>query len=140
MSRIIRRTQHDRSTLAICTAVILAAALAVTAPWAQAGEQMKPMDKPTATTAMDHSSIAGMPHSAGMSMTGNVEFDFATNMRKHHQMGVSMSRALIKNSKDVELVRLSRAIITAQNKEIATLDRWLKANKKPVAMSAPKIQ
>jgi len=140
MSWNIRRTQHDRSTLAICTAVILAAAVAVTAPWVRASEQTTPVDKPAAEMMMDHSKMGGMKHIEGMSMTGDVNFDFATNMRKHHQMGVSMARALIKDSNDVELVRLSRDIITAQNKEIAVLDLWLKANKKPVAMAEPKTK
>jgi len=126
----------NRAMSTACAAAMAAAILALASTSVAAHEPMKADMKDT-SAAMDHSKMTGMPHMEGMSMTGDVDVDFAKNMRMHHQMAVTMARAQIKNSKDAQLIKLSRTIITAQNKEIATLDAWLNANKqrasKPVA-------
>lgn len=72
-----------------------------------------------------------MKQMGGMSMTGDVDYDFAANMRMHHQMAVEMSQAELKNGKNPEMLRMAKDIIAAQKKEIAVLDQWIKANKKP---------
>jgi uncharacterized protein (DUF305 family) len=55
----------------------LAAAEAIKTGGTKGGEGMKDM--------------GGMKHMEGMSMTGDADYDFAANMRKHHQMAVEMS-------------------------------------------------
>ena len=69
-------------------------------------------------------------------MTGDVDYDFAVNMRMHHQMAVDMSQAQLKSGKSPKLRSLATNIIAAQKKEIAVLDLWLKTAKKP----APKMK
>jgi uncharacterized protein (DUF305 family) len=80
--------------------------------------------------SMDHSKM-GMKHMDGMSMTGDTDYDFAANMRMHHQMAVDMSEAELKNGENPEMLQMAKSIIAAQKKEIAELDRWLAAHKKP---------
>ncbi|MDM4771390.1 DUF305 domain-containing protein [Solimonas sp. SE-A11] len=75
--------------------------------------------------------MGGMKHMEGMSMTGDADYDFAANMRKHHQMAVEMSEAELKKGKNPEMLEMAKNIIAAQKKEIAELDRWLAAHKGP---------
>lgn len=95
----------------------LAAAEAIKTGGAKGGEGMKDM--------------GGMKHMEGMSMTGDADYDFAANMRKHHQMAVEMSEAQLKKGKNPEMLEMAKNIIAAQKKEIAELDRWLAAHKGP---------
>jgi uncharacterized protein (DUF305 family) len=63
-------------------------------------------------------------------MTGDADYDFAVNMRKHHQMAVTMAQAEMKNGKNAEMRDMASKIIVAQRKEIAELDRWTSAHEK----------
>lgn len=140
MSQQVKSTRFDRATLAVCAALILAAATVVPLSASAHDPDQHGAMPAEASTAMDHSKMTGMKHTEGMSMTGDADLDFAANMRTHHQMAVSMSRALIKNGKNPQMLRLARDIITAQNKEIALLDQWVKAHKKTASMAAPKAK
>ena len=95
-----------------------------------------------ATSSSSSMSPGQMDHSKmeGMSMTGDVDFDFATNMRKHHQMALEMAEAETKNGKNAEMMKTAKNIITAQKKEIATFDRWLATHKKASPDAAPKAE
>lgn len=137
MSQSSKNTRSNRYTL-IASAVAMAAILAMAPTWSDAHEPAMSASKPMPAGQMDHSRMAGMQHMAGMSMTGDVDHDFATNMRKHHQMGVDMAQAQIKSGKSAEMRRMAQNIITAQKKEIAALDRWLAAHKKAMAAGNPK--
>jgi hypothetical protein len=61
-----------------------------------------------------------------MQMTGDADLDFARMMRAHHQGAIDMSRAELATGKDREMRQLAKEIISAQEKEIALIDRWLK--------------
>lgn len=65
----------------------------------------------------------------GMAHTGDVDHDFAANMRMHHEMALHMAQAQIKDGRDPEMMRVAKAIIPAQQAEITVLDRWLDAHK-----------
>lgn len=88
----------------------------------------EPATRPVAASMpMDHAArTATNPH-AGMSMTGDVDYDFAVNMRKHHQMALTMSEAQLRNGKNATLRTMATEIIAAQKEEIAELDRWIAA-------------
>ncbi len=60
--------------------------------------------------------------------TGDVDFDYAANMRMHHQIAVEMSRAQIRNGKNKALRNMAMRIIAEHNVEIAKLDRWMAAH------------
>ncbi|NOT39522.1 MAG: DUF305 domain-containing protein [Alphaproteobacteria bacterium] len=71
--------------------------------------------------------MEGMPT---MKFTGDADFDFMNHMRSHHQAAVDMAKVVLANGKDSEVRKLSQDIVAAQEKEIATIDAWLKANGK----------
>ncbi|KJZ60829.1 hypothetical protein VD17_29210 [Pseudomonas fluorescens] len=110
----------------------MAVAVMATAPtWTSAAEPAKGETMPMPSEEMDPSKMGGMKQMGGMSMTGDVDYDFAANMRMHHQMAVEMSQAELKNGKNPKMLRMAKDIIAAQKKEIAVFDQWIKANKKP---------
>ena len=128
--RLIPSNRPARSTLCMALAAVV---MASTPMWAQADETSghEGRDaKPMASASKDHHSMPGMQHME-MSMTGDADYDFAANMRMHHQMAVDMSEAQLKKGKNPEMLRMAKDIIGAQKKEIAVLDRWLAAHKKP---------
>jgi uncharacterized protein (DUF305 family) len=59
------------------------------------------------------------------------EFDkvFLTDMIVHHKGAVVMAELALKNAESQNVKDLSRAIIDAQNKEIADMEKWLSENK-----------
>lgn len=75
---------------------------------------------------------------ASMQMTGDADLDFARMMRAHHQGAIDMSRAELATGKDPEMRQLAKEIISAQEKEIALIDRWVKTYEKSKGASAKK--
>jgi len=90
--------------------------------------KMMPDAKDTPSTAaykaMMMKQMKSMP-----AFTGNGDVDYMTHMRHHHQAAVEMSKLVIAGTKDADIIKLAREIITAQEKEITVIDAWLK--KKP---------
>jgi uncharacterized protein (DUF305 family) len=121
-------TKPRHFTLSAC-AVAIAAAVMVATPGAYAREPAKNDSPSIPAGQMDHSKMHGMKHMKGMSMTGDADFDFATNMRKHHQMALPMAQAELKNGKDPQMLQSAKDIIDGQTKEIAAFDQWLAAHK-----------
>ena len=58
--------------------------------------------------------------------TGDADVDFMTQMKPHHQAAIDMAKVELADGKDPETKALAQAIITAQEKEIAMIDAWLK--------------
>ena len=50
-------------------------------------------------------------------------------MKMHHEQALEMAKAEIAHGKSGELKALSRKIISAQQKEIAQLDKWMAAHR-----------
>ncbi|WP_169444483.1 DUF305 domain-containing protein [Massilia niastensis] len=57
-----------------------------------------------------HQKMSSMP------TTGNHDHDFAMMMRSHHQAGVDMARAQLKNGRDPQLQKMARKMIADQTK------------------------
>lgn len=70
-----------------------------------------------------------------MEMTGNPDVDFAMMMRAHHQGGLKMAEAELRNGKDPAMRKMAKAIIAAQKKEISQFNTYLK-KKGPAAGNA----
>lgn len=68
-------------------------------------------------------------------LTGDVDFDYAANMRMHHQLAIEMSQAQIRNGKNPKLRSLANKIIAEHRKEIAILDQWMASRTRPVPQS-----
>jgi len=62
---------------------------------------------------------------SAMKMTGDHDHDFAMMMRSHHQAGLDMARAELKNGKDPEMQKMAKKIVADQTREIKKLDDWL---------------
>ena len=62
-------------------------------------------------------------HSRTHSMTGKVDHDFASMMAQHHQQGVDMARAFLKEAKTPTMKMLANNVIKQQTKEIGELKK-----------------
>lgn len=74
-----------------------------------------------------NSSMSGMHHSMmdhGAMVTS--EEAFVVNMIPHHQEAVDTARLVLEKGESEELKKLTQAIITAQKKEIAMMEKWSK--------------
>jgi uncharacterized protein (DUF305 family) len=72
-----------------------------------------------------------MMHKECMPMvkTGNQDADFIRNMIPHHKMALDMAEKQLKDGKDKEARSMAENIISAQKKEIADMEAWLKSHK-----------
>jgi hypothetical protein len=73
-----------------------------------------------------------------MEMTGNIDRDYATMMRAHHQGAVDMSKVELANGKNAEIKRMAQKIINNNQKEISQLDKWLNKQKSSTQGSSTK--
>lgn len=64
-----------------------------------------------------------------MSMTNNIDKDFATMMRSHHQDGIAMSKLQLQHGMSDELKKMAQKGIDEQQKDIRDFDAWLSAHK-----------
>ena len=92
------------------------------APAAKAGDS-------AATTAYKAAN-AKMHKDMDIAFTGDVDADFVRGMIPHHQGAIDMARVMLAHGKDPALKKLATSIIADQEKEIAMMRDWLKANGK----------
>ena len=78
---------------------------------------------------MKKSMMTGMEGMQKMSMSGDIDKDFAMMMKMHHQQGVEMAEMELANGKSPEMKTMARNIIASQKKEIAQFDKWLAKQK-----------
>lgn len=132
MSLQRRNTLQNSVRLPLGALAIAVTLLAVPA-FTSAHEPAESNPPAPSSMPMDHAGMGDMKAHQGMSMTGDVDYDFAFNMRKHHQMAVTMSQAQLKNGKNAQMRDMANKIMVAQKKEIAELDRWIAAHEKSKA-------
>ena len=84
------------------------------------------VSKPMAT---DQSHMTDMKPMQMHNKTGDVDYDFASMMRMHHQMGIAMAQEQVKNGKDSEMKNVAQKIIAAQQEEMKQFDTWLAKHK-----------
>lgn len=61
----------------------------------------------------------------GMTPSGDLDRDFATMMRRHHQSGIEMARQEIAHGKDPKMKEMARKILASQQKESREFEQWL---------------
>ena len=62
--------------------------------------------------------------------SGDADVDFMMQMKPHHQAAIDMAKIVLANGKDADTKKLAQEVVAAQEKEIATIDAWLKKNGK----------
>ena len=70
--------------------------------------------------------MMGMMEAMPMTFSGAADIDFMRQMRPHHQGAIDMAKVVLAEGEDPQ-VKAAQEIIKAQEKEIATIDAWLKA-------------
>jgi uncharacterized protein (DUF305 family) len=86
--------------------------------------------KDTPATAAFKAANTKMHKDMDIAYSGHVEADFVRGMIPHHQGAIAMARVMLEHGKDPELRRLATTIVAEQEKEIAAMQAWLKANGK----------
>jgi uncharacterized protein (DUF305 family) len=128
--------------MSVCAVTFAVAALTLAPTYATAGERITG-DTPSVASATTHNAKMNSPSGApcsnetqgtqgtraldgtSASASGNVDYDFAANMRNHHQRAVEMAQAQLINGTNPAMRGMANEIIATQNQEIITLDQWL---------------
>lgn len=134
---MVRMSRIQRSLCALAVSGL--ALLSSGAAWAQPasapmhgggmGGASAPMHGGAGHMDMHESMRRGAQAMQDMKPTGDVDRDFATMMRMHHQQAVEMSQAYLKQAKSPEMKQMAQKIIRDQKREIAQFDKWLRAQK-----------
>ena len=101
-------------------------------PGPMPGMDMKGMDMKMMPGANDTASTKAFKMAMMRAMqtmptfSGDADVDFMKHMRPHHQAAIEMAKVVLANGKDADAMKLAQEIIAAQEKEIATIDAWLK--------------
>ena len=132
-STINRRILSTAVAKLVLSAVVSAGALAFAIPAlaqnaAHSQHDMSKSAHAAGKTSMAmHASMDDMHKKMkGMTMTGNQDMDFAMMMVGHHQGAIDMAQAQIDHGKDKQMISAAKKIISAQKKEIAMFEAWMK--------------
>ena len=121
-----------RLSLASFVAMFVMGSALAQQPSSTPGMDMKGMKMKMAPNSKDSAATKGYKEAmmkmmkAMPQLTGEADVDFMKQMRTHHQAAVDMAKVLLANGKDAEAKRMAQEVIAAQEKEIATIDAWLK--------------
>ncbi|MES2651137.1 MAG: DUF305 domain-containing protein [Bacteroidota bacterium] len=86
--------------------------------------------------AMDESMLA--MHQ--IKQTGNADYDFAAMMIPHHEGAIVMAKAAQEKGKSTTLISFAEKVISAQKKEIESLNNFLKTADKTPSANAKEIK
>ena len=134
------KTAMSKTILALCLVPLItfgfsSAAQAQTKPPVTTHADMpkgSPGPEPKATAGagdLKHSMTMGMDNMQKMTMSGNVDKDFAMMMKIHHQGALDMAQMELAQGKSTEMKAMAKQIIASQKKEIAQFDKWLAKQK-----------
>lgn len=83
---------------------------------------------------LPHQLAMASTHSKSLQDLGFNDVMFAQAMIPHHKQAIVMSEMALKQSKNQEILKLSRSIINAQKAEVSQMSYWLKATKSSMTM------
>ena len=125
-------SKHSSRRLALGAS---AAVLCLVANVAQAQQSSANMPAMSASAASMHekggdafsqSMMNGMQKMQAMKPSGDTDKDFAMMMRMHHHQALDMAQIELSQGKSGEMKAMARKIISAQKREIAEFDSWVK--------------
>ena len=132
---------HDRAFSSAGRIALIAVAGALMLPLANAQTPAKPAPTQSGMAANSTMPASGMDMKAmmkdmndkmaSMQTSGNADVDFARMMRIHHKGAIDMAKAELRDGKDLQMHKMAKGIIAAQEKEIAQLDKFLAKKGKP---------
>lgn len=115
---------------------VAAVLLSVATAFPAVAQQMPGMQMPTpgmpmkpGAAAADGSIMSSMEKMskdmAAVPMSGDADRDFASMMLPHHQGAIDMAKFELAHGKDPAMLKLARAVVVAQEKEIGEMKAWL---------------
>ncbi|KQK28467.1 hypothetical protein ARD30_21830 [Bosea thiooxidans] len=93
-------------------------------------KMMMPSASDSASTKEYKAAMMHMMQSMPKSFTGDADVDFMTQMKAHHQGAIEMAKIVLANGKDPAVKKLAGEIVSSQQREIETIEQWLKAKGK----------
>ena len=75
---------------------------------------------------------------SSMKMSANVDYEFATKMREHHQGAITMSQTGMGKGKDPAMRIAARKLMVGLKKEIVDIDRWIDTHQSMASAPAAK--
>jgi uncharacterized protein (DUF305 family) len=123
------------SVLSVFTAAAVASVICTSAlaqsPAAPAPADASKMAAPVAKSMMQPNDMTKSMEKmhekmSGMSMSGDQDMDFAMMMKAHHEGAIDMAQAELDHGKNPMMRAEAKKIISAQKKEIAEFDQWMK--------------
>lgn len=116
-------------------ASMMTAAVAQSVPKPRMGDTMPmkmtmPEASDSASTKEYKAAMMRMTQAMPPKFTGDADIDFMMQMKAHHQGAIDMAKVALANGKDPTVKKLATEIVSAQEKEINTIDQWLKAKGK----------
>lgn len=120
---------------AFLAASIVTVAFAQPAPKSGMGDgmpmkMMMPGASDSASTKEYKAAMMHMMQSMPKSFTGDADVDFMTQMKAHHQGAIEMAKIVLAKGKDPSVKKLADEIVSSQQREIETIEQWLKARGK----------
>jgi uncharacterized protein (DUF305 family) len=108
----------------LITAIIMAGAICSVIGWGILFAQGKEQSVHPSTQEYIKANTT-MHHGMNIKYTGDADLDFVKGMIPHHQGAIDMAKIQLKYGRDEQLIKLSRSIIEAQQKEIKIMQEWL---------------
>lgn len=117
-----KATRSHRFILSASGIAIITLVLFISSPWASAN--IAGANRPQIIAVKQ----INQTNKHAMFATGDVDFDYAVNLRMHHQLAVELSQEQLRNGKNTKLRSMAMQTIAAHKKEIVVLDRWIASN------------
>jgi uncharacterized protein (DUF305 family) len=122
----MKPSQTATFLLSLCLGVAFSVSLAALAHEPTADSATSKMAASDSPSMQLHRVMMGPSMKVKMSMSGDVDKDFALMMTMHHQQAIDMADVLIKHGRNAELKTMARKMKSAQQTEFRQMARFTK--------------